>query len=132
MKEETVDSNVLIAALLKDEKFNKTAYNEFQQVIKGEAIFHASRLVPVEVCGAINRRVGNIDAARAQTIINGLIRKGNMKVYDLNESRMHQAADIALGYKLKGSDAVIMQIAQELKLPMISYDKDINKAAKSL
>ncbi|MBI4289178.1 MAG: PIN domain-containing protein [Chloroflexi bacterium] len=132
MKEETVDSNVLIAALLKQDRFNVTAYAKFQQVIRGNAVFHASRLVPVEVCGAINRRVGSADAGRAQVIINSLIRKENIRVCDLNESRMYQAADIALKHNLKGADAVVMQIAQELKLPMISYDEDVNKAARSL
>jgi len=132
LKELTVDSNMLVAALLKEDKFNKTAYTEFRQMVKGKVIFHASRLVPVEVCGAINRRVGNIDAAKAQIIINSLIRKGNIKVYDLNESRMHRATNIALNYRLRGADAVIVQIAQELKLPIIAYDNEVNKAAEDL
>ena len=132
MREETVDSNVLIAALLKKDQFYKEAYSKFQEVLKGKAVYHASRLVPVEVCGAINRIAGKTDAARAQIIMDSLIRKGSIKVYDLNESRMRQATNIALDYKLRGADAVITQIVQELKLPIIVYDNNIIKAAENL
>lgn len=45
---------------------------------------------------------------------------------------MEDAQDMAISHRLKGADAVVVQIAQELKLPMISYDDDVNKAAKSL
>ena len=132
MKLQVIDSSVLVARFIIKDKFHKQAVRVIRGLYKGQRLFHTSMLVPVEVVGAVGRQVGNKEAMKAQRILNVWKRKGYINLYELNQPRMESARNMAISHRLKGADAVIVQIAQELKLPMISYDTNINKAAKSL
>lgn len=132
MKREVIDSSVLVARFITKDKFHKQAVRLIRDLYKGQRLFHTSMIVPVEVVGAVGRQVGNKEAGKAQRVLNEWKRKGYLNLYELNQPGMESAQHMAISHRLKGADAVIVQIAQELKLPMISYDEHVNKATRSI
>ncbi len=81
----------------------------------------------MEIAGAISRRIDDESAREATEVMAGWITVGKVKTYDLNKKRMIRASEIAMEMKLKGVDAVVLQIADELKIPFKSYDKEMKK-----
>lgn len=132
MSREVIDSSVLVAGFVETDKFHKQAESQINDLYNGQKTFHSSMLASVEVVGAVGRIVGNKEAGRVQRLLNEWQRKGYLYLYELNRRRMESAQNLAINHRLKGADAVIVQIAQELKLPMISYDNNIIKAAESI
>jgi len=131
VKEIAVDSNVFVSALLKGQEHYDETVNFVEGLRLGEYLFHISMLVPVEVCGAILRRTGSLARAHlAKREIEGLIDEGYVKLYPLDKKRMTRAEEIALRDRLKGHDAVIAEVAEELELALLSFDNEILKRFK--
>jgi len=88
-------------------------------------------LVPVEVCGVILRRTGSLARAHlAKREMESLTERGYVKLYPLDKERMTSAEEIALRDRLKGHDAVIAEVAEELKLAILTFDKEVSKRFK--
>jgi predicted nucleic acid-binding protein len=131
VKEIAVDSNVFVSALLKGQEHYGEAIKFVEGLRLGEYLFHISMLVPVEVCGAILRKTGSLARAHlAKREIEVLESEGYVKLYPLDKERMAKAEEIALRDRLKGHDAVIAEVAEELKLMLITFDNEILKRFK--
>ena len=131
MKEIAVDSNVLISAFLEEEKRHDEATKFIEGLRLREYLFHISMLVPVEVCGALLRRTKSLARAYlAKREIEGLTDEGYAKLYPLDKERMAKAEEIALRDGLKGHDAVIAEVAEELEVALLSFDKEILRRFK--
>jgi predicted nucleic acid-binding protein len=123
-----VDSNVFVSALLKGEEHYDKAVKFVEGLRLGEYLFHISMLVPVEVCGVILRRTGSLGRAYlARREMEGLTKQGYVKLYPLDDERMTKAEGIALRDRLKGHDAVIAEVAEELELAILTFDKEVSK-----
>ena len=133
MKEIAVDSNVFVSALLKGQEHYDEAVKFVEGLRLGEYLFHISMLVPVEVCGAILRRTGSLARAHlAKREMEGLTEEGYVKLYPLDKERMTKAEKIALRDRLKGHDAVIAEVAEELKLAILTFDKEVSKRFRGI
>jgi len=126
VKEIAVDSNVLVSALLEQEEHHHEALKLIEGLRLKQYLFHISTLVPVEVCGAILRRTKSRASAHlAAREMEGLTDEGYAKLYPLDEERMAKAEEIALRDGLKGHDAVIAEVAEELEVALLTFDKEI-------
>ena len=132
MRGEVIDSSVLVAGFVKTDKFHKLAESQIVDLYNAKKTFHSSMLASVEVVGAVGRIVGDKEGGRVQRLLNEWQRKGYLRLYELNQLRMESAQNLAIKHNLKGADAIIVQIAWELKFPMISYDNNVNKAVENL
>lgn len=56
------------------------------------------------------------------------LRGGRILLYPLNITRMEQAALISIRQGIYGPDAIIIQLAVELKFPLETYDGRMSKA----
>ncbi len=131
MREEVIDSNVFIAAFLKGDKHHNKTVPLIEDLHLGKQVFHVSMLVPIEVCGAIIRRTKSpIDAHIAKRDLELWVKEGKIKLYELDRQRMDKAAEIAVRDELKGADAIIAQVAEELKLPLRTFDGEFSKRFK--
>lgn len=82
----------------------------------------------MEVCSAILRRTKSpASAYLAKREIESWAEEGCLKLYAVNERRMKRAQQIILRDRLKGADAVIAEVAEELKIPLITFDEEILK-----
>ncbi len=129
MKGVVVDSNVFIASLIEDDKFYKLSIDFIEKMNIEELIFHISMIIPIKVSCAIARRIGAKEANESEEIIHNWIKEKKVVVYELNEKRMNESENYGIKYKLKGMDAIIVQLALELDLPLITFDNEIIERA---
>jgi predicted nucleic acid-binding protein len=125
MKKVTIDSSVIIASLLKNELRHKEAATIWQKVLTGKQVAIMPYSILVEVVAAIKRRTGSRELAIE-------IKKELMSIDSLsfvvldNESAEH-AADIAARVGIRGMDAIVIQVAEEYKTDLISFDTEMVK-----
>jgi len=67
VEEVTLDSSVLVSALVKGDEFRPKARRIMEKIFLGQYHVTTSAIVPVEVCGSISRRVGDARAPENQT-----------------------------------------------------------------
>jgi predicted nucleic acid-binding protein len=120
-----VDTNVFIASLIEKDIFHADAIDFIGQIEAGKYRAHISRIVVVEIAGAISRRTDSEFAREAIEIIGAWVAEGRIKTYNLNSERMIRAYGLAIERKLKGMDAIVLQVADELKIPFKSYDEEM-------
>ena len=132
MKGVVVDSNVFIASLIEDDKFYKVSIDFIEEMNIEMLIFHISMIIPIEVSCAIARRIGAKEAKESEEILHNWIKEKKIVVYELNEKRMIESQNYGTKYKLKGMDAIIVQLALELNLPLITFDNEIIERAKDV
>lgn len=128
MREEVVDSNVFLAALVRGDEFHHRAVELVEDMDRGERVFHIPLTVLLEVISTLSRRVGIEEAREAKSILALWINKGKMKVYNLNERRAEAASEIATSHKLKGADAITAQLSRELNTSLLTFDRNVLEA----
>jgi len=126
----TLDSSVLVSAFVKGDEFRSKARRIMEKVFSGEFRVVTSAIVFVEVCGAISRRVG-VD--KALLVKDQLVKWNNMNFVgwsELTGKRMGEAAELAVKLKLRGMDAIVVQVAKEKKRALITFDEEVAEKAK--
>jgi predicted nucleic acid-binding protein len=123
-----VDSNILVAALLEAEVFHSRSLGYINGLESGDYIFHLPMLVGVEVVAAIGRRTQRnrqaLLAGWKQNIADWQ-RDGKISFYPLDRQRMDNATEISELHRLRGSDSVVVALAEELDLPLKTFDIEI-------
>ena len=126
MRDEVVDASVFVAALVREGESHNEAIRLIEDMVTGNHLFHISTLVPIEVCQAIFRGTGSaVMAYMTGKTLDDWIREGKIKPYDLDKGRMDAASEIVIRQKLKGAEAVAIQLAEELKLPLRSFNPEV-------
>lgn len=126
MADFVVDSTVWVAALVSNDPHHQRAQQFFQEFRQGLHLCHLSRLVLVEVCAAIIRRTQSRGlglAVHGEFIKWG--QQGLIRWYDLDAQRMEQAVGASMSYRLRGADSVIVALADELQIPVRTFDNEI-------
>lgn len=132
MKELVIDSNVFIASLIETDVFHQKSIEIIEKMEEKEAIFHLSMITPIEVACTIARRVGINESLESVDIIDNWSKESKIKIYDLNVKRMREAQKCGTNFKLKGMDAIIVQLAIELNIPLLTFDNEIIERAKEI
>ena len=123
-----VDSNIIVASFLQSE----AGYNDARQYINGleigDYVFHSPMLLVVEVMSAISRRAQRnrlaLLAVWKQNIVDWET-NNQLFLYPLDRDRMNQAAEISAQYSLRGADSVMAALAEELDMPLRTFDREI-------
>ena len=128
MERIVVDSSVMAASFLQSDRFHGEALDLIAEMENGNYIFHLPYLGMVEVVSAISRRPGfNRMALVARTIqtLFAWEQAGNIVLYPLDRGRMERATDIAIRFRLRGSDSVFAALAEEMDIPIKTFDQEI-------
>ena len=128
MEHLVVDSSVLVASLLDLEEFYSRARQFIQALESRDYIFRLPMLVVVEVSASINRRSQRHSQATQvgwQQNVDDWERDGRIILYPLDRARMEQAVTIAQRDRLKGPDSVIAALAEELSVPLKTFDSEV-------
>ena len=123
-----VDTNVIVASCLDWEDAHQSRQAYIAGLEAGDYIFHLPMLVVVEVIATINRRARKNRLALLTTWRQNFVdweRSGNLVLYTLDRDRMEHAIDIALRLQLKGADSVIAALAEELAIPLKTFDSEV-------
>lgn len=126
MADFVIDSSVLVASLIPSDKFFDSGTSAINKILSHQRVACTSVIVPVEVCGAIMRRINDIQIAKATMIqLQKWVRLGLLELVELNKKRMQAAQELAIKHAIKGMDAIIAQIASEKSLPLLTFDKEL-------
>jgi predicted nucleic acid-binding protein len=121
---------VIVAALRRQEKDHLLALDLLRKIKDEEHIAIEPYTVLVEVTAAVRRRTGSKElAARVK---NDLIALGTIRFVDLDMVSSSSAADIAVDIGVRGMDAIVIQVAKEFGIPLITLDVEIIEKAKGV
>ena len=125
-----VDSDVLVVSFLESEPHHAEARHYIDALENGDCIFHLPMLVPVEVVSAIWRRTQKLGVTlvtRARISLQDWESTGKMLLYPLNRERMDLGMDAALNYRLRGTDSIVASLADELSMPLRTFDHEMQR-----
>ena len=132
VKEVTLDSSVLVSAFVKDDKSRPIARQVIEKIFHGEYRANTSAIVFVEVCGSISRRAG-VDNAIA--VRDELVRWEDMDFItfsELTSKKRNEAAQLAVRFGLRGTNAIMVQTAKEMNRALITFDEEMAEKAKPM
>lgn len=129
-KEVTLDSSVLVSAFVKGDRFRSAALRVMEKVFRGEYHVATSAIVPVEVCGAVSRRAGVDKAISVKRQLDKWEEMNFTAYSELSGRRRREATELAVKYKLKGMDAIVVQVAKEKKAALATFDGEMAEKAK--
>jgi predicted nucleic acid-binding protein len=128
MEAVVLDSSILAASFVEGDALHQQGQPYLIGLEAGDYIFHLPMLVVVEVVATISRQVqqGRLALlARARKSLSDWERDGRIVLYPLDRNRMDGAARVAQQYRLRGADSVMAALAEELALPLKTFDGDI-------
>lgn len=129
VEEVTLDSSVLVSAFVKGDEFRPIARRILEKIFSGKYHAVTSPVVSVEVCGAISRRAGIDKAISAK---DQLAKWESMKLItysELTEKRRKKSVELAIKLKLRGMDAMVVQVAEEKGGNLITFDEEMAEKA---
>jgi predicted nucleic acid-binding protein len=126
----TIDSSVIVAALHENEVKHKECKSLFEKVKNGEYLAIEPFIVLVEVVAAIKRRTGS--SHLAERVKTDLCNIDSIVFMEVVSYRAHEAADIAKEIGVRGMDAIVIQIAREFNVPLVSLDSEMLERSKSI
>lgn len=126
----TLDSSVIIAALRKQERKHSECRSLVERVKDGELVALEPYTVLVEVVAAVRRRTGDSDLA--SRVRNDLQDIETLNFLELTSVRSRLASEIAEEIGVRGMDAIVIQVAREFDIPLISLDMDMIDRARPL
>ena len=129
-KEVTLDSSVLVSALVEHEERRQLARTIMQRVFEGDLHVVTSAIVPVEVCGAIARRANVAAAEKAMVQLQKWRDMRLIEYSELTEERSRESAELAVRLRVKGMDAIVIQAAKERESVLITFDDEMANRAK--
>jgi predicted nucleic acid-binding protein len=128
MEQVVVDSCVLVGSLLQDDALHQRSQPYVSGLESGDYIFHLPTLVAVEVVAAIRRRAPTgwqALLAGTKLSLKEWESGGKIALYPLDRDRMDQATGTAQLYGLRGPDAVLAALSEELDLPLKTFDREV-------
>jgi len=123
LREEVVDTSVLLAGLVTSDETHFRAMALIEDMDKEELLFHVPSLVVLELVSVLSRIVGVEEAREAKGIIDFWVDRGKLKIHHFDLRKMDDAIEIALNRRLHVADAIAIQLAEELGLPLVTMTR---------
>jgi predicted nucleic acid-binding protein len=123
VREEVVDTSVFLAGLVTSDESHFRAMALIEDMDKEESLFHVPSLVILEMVSVLSRTAGAEEAREAKGIIDFWIDRGKIKVHHFDLKKMDDAVEIALNRRLHVADAIAIQLAEELGLPLVTMTR---------
>ena len=122
-----VDSNIFVSALDPKDIFHKECYPVLEKLLDEEIEALCPVLVLVEVTSVIRRRTNSQDIAVA--VYKNLSSLPAINWLDITLEVAQRACFLSTKTGLKGADAIILQVAEQYKIPLLTKDKEIKQKA---
>ena len=126
----TIDSSVIVASLLQQEKEHYKALRLWEKVMAGRSTAIMPYTVLVEVVAAIRRRTG--DMALASEVKKELLSNEHVHFVILDPDAALESSDIAIETGVRGMDAIVIQTAREYETVLVSLDNEMVDKAEGL
>lgn len=124
-----VDSSVFVAAFRAQEKHSEACLSLVEKIESGEVSVVIPTTVLLEVVAAIARRTADVNLARR--IGMRLVSFPTLSLIDLTTFRSLQYIDLTADFKLTGMDSIVVGVAMEFQLPLVTLDKELQRKAST-
>jgi len=117
-----VDASVWVSRFLPDDVHHQTSRRWFEDVIvRGDPLVSPALVLP-EIAGALGRRTGDAELAlRAVSLLQLL---PSLRLVPIDGRLADAAARVASTARLRGADSVYVALAEELGLPLVTWDRE--------
>jgi predicted nucleic acid-binding protein len=123
-----VDASIWVARLVSQDEFHQ-AVKKWMGEKRAEGMqFISPTLLLVEVSGAIARRTG--DPALGKRALTHLENLPGLRLVEMDHELVHAAALLAARLGLRGADSLYGATAQQLGLPLVTFDVDQRERAQ--
>ena len=128
MEHFVVDTNILVASFNESDSLQPQSRPYIEGLEIGSYIFHLPMLVIAELIGTMSRiptanRLALL--ARTNQSLREWERSGKIALYPLDQERLELSLTIAQRDRLKGADSVVAALAEELGMPLKTFDGEI-------
>lgn len=122
-----VDSNIFISSLDPKDIFHSECYPIFEKILSFEIEALCPALVLVETACVLRRRTGSEDVAR--NVYKSLAALPSINWFDVTLAVAERACLLGTRTGLKGGDAIVLQVAEEHGVPLLTKDKEMQNKA---
>lgn len=123
-----LDSSVIVTALRKQEKRHLAARDVLRKIKDGSHIAIEPYTVLIEVTAALKRRTGS--KKLALRVRDDLLAINTINFIELGAGSAADAAEIAAEIGIRGMDAVVIQVAKEFNIPLVTLDQEMQEKAR--
>jgi predicted nucleic acid-binding protein len=123
-----LDSSVIVTALRKQENRHLAAKDVLRKVKDGSHIAIEPYTVLIEVTAALKRRTGSKELALR--VRDDLLAINTINFMELGAESAADAAEIAAEIGVRGMDAVVIQVAKEFNIPLVTLDQEMLEKAR--
>jgi predicted nucleic acid-binding protein len=120
------DASIWIARLVSEDVFYQPVKDWMSARLAEEDQFLAPSLLLAEIGGAISRRTAPALALRAIEQVQSL---PGLQLIEMEQSLVHEAAQLAAELGLRGADSTYVAVAARLDLPLVTLDADQRQRA---
>jgi predicted nucleic acid-binding protein len=117
-----VDASIWVSYLVRQDVHHALSQSWLTTILKKQIPIAAPIILLSEIGGAISRRLGHADLGNKA--INQLLAVPTLRLVAVEHSLGIQASRIAANYQLRGADALYVTVAQQLNIPLISWDNE--------
>lgn len=118
-----LDASVWVARLLTDEVRHSQSRTWLLDWMSGGSTLVVPRIFVAEVGAAVARRTDS--GRRGQRAIAQVRNEPLIEIRDLTRERWDRGADLAAQLQLRAADAAYVTLAEELGLPLLTWDQEI-------
>jgi predicted nucleic acid-binding protein len=117
-----VDASVWVSRLVSADVHHSISQKWLEAFVAGGGQCVAPVLLLAEVAGAISRRT--TEPRLGQAALKLLLRMPALRIVNVERRLGMSAAQLAADLGLRGADAVYVALAQQLKVPLITWDQE--------
>lgn len=117
-----IDASAWISRLLPNDSNHTPASNWIVHHISTGGRFVAPVLIVVETAATLARITGNQNLARNS--ISQLYTLRSMRLLPIDQALVDEAADVAVGFSLRGADSLYVAVAKMLGIPLVTFDNE--------
>ncbi|MBV9614090.1 MAG: type II toxin-antitoxin system VapC family toxin [Ktedonobacteraceae bacterium] len=125
-----VDASVWVSRLIPSDVNYEASYLWMEQYKTTKRLMVSPAILLIEVSSAISRQTGNSEIAKDAIIkLNAL---STMRIVPLDNDLILLSMNIAADLQLRAADATYVAVAQQLNIPLVSWDKEQLRKASSI
>lgn len=125
-----IDASVWVSFLIKQDANHSATQPWLKKTLSSGMPIAAPNLLLSEVGGAISRRLGRTNIGHK--VINQLLSIPTLRLVSIDHPFGIQASRIAANYQLRGADALYVALADDLNVPLVSWDSEQITRASTL
>jgi len=122
-----IDSNIFVSSLDPNDTFHSECYPIFEKLLSFEFEALCPALVLIETTCIIRRRTNSEKISIA--VYKDLARLPSVNWLDITFDVAERACMLGSRTGVKGGDAIVLQVAEQYGIPLLTKDKEMKKKA---